>query len=384
MKFPTYTEAQAREDLKALGVGPAFGSPEYAAAHVAKHGFAPIGGGDFDLLEQLGLDSNVGINEVAAALAKATITTGISADALLSPEQADHFITTVMDADPFGAAIRVEPHDRASGSIDKIGIAVGLIRAAVENFDDGYRAVPTFGSVPFQVTGVRLPWEITLQFLRRNLEGQSIDDRIWALMTRAFGLDLSRLDILGDTASGDPSLSIDDGLLKIIAAGGSGAHRVNASNASLGVTWPNKGTLFAILSAMPEKYRGGALNDEGQDTSPLRWMASPTTIDAWTEYLTDRNTAAGDAALSGSSDLTNAPLGIRWMRIPQFPAGRIVLANPQNFVRVMGTQIERYRVGPDTDWELATRRKVGRIFFLDRDFVIEETDAVVDAYNVGS
>jgi hypothetical protein len=356
-----------------------------------KAGVPVIAGGDH-LMDTLGIAPDASLAQIGDALRKAAITTGTAADAMLAPGQATSFIRRVSDADPFGQAIRVEPRDRPSGSVEKIGVAAGLIRAAVENADDGYRAAPTFGNVPYQVVGVRLPWEITNQFLRYNIEGQSAEDTIWNLMTGAFGRDLSRLDLLGDTGSGDPSLSIDDGLLKYFATNASGnIHRVNCANGTIGVTWPNKKILFALQEAMPEKYRAGALQEGQADnlaaygaTTSLRWLASPAVVDEWVEYLTDRVTPGGDALLAGGGPLAVAPLGIPWMRIPNFPSNRIVLSNPQNFVRIVTTQIERYRVGPETDWELATRRKRGYVFFLDRDIVTEEDDAVVDGYNVGS
>jgi hypothetical protein len=65
------------------------------------------------------------------------------------------------------------------------------------------------------------------------------------------------------------------------------------------------------------------------------------------------------------------------------PATRVLFTPPKNLVRILTTQIERYRVGPETDWELATRRKRGYVFFVDHDSVVEEMDAVVDLYNLG-
>lgn len=317
--------------------------------------------------------------EVLELISKAAITTATSAASQLSAQQSRTFIETVQAKNPLASRIRVEPRDSAAGSIEKIAFATGLIRAASENADDGYRAEPTFATVPYQAKAVRLPWETTLPFLRYNIEGQSVDQKIWNGFTQAFATDLTRLDLLGDTASGDASLSIDDGWLKLIAAGGSGAHRVNGSNASLGATWPNKKHLFAALDALPDKYKEA----DGNGNRPV-WISSPTTKLDFVEYRTDRGTAAGDAALGGSDAATDRPLNYEWLEVPQMPNDRILLTPPQNLVRVMTTDIQRFRVGPETDWELATRRKVGRIFFLDRDAIVQEMDAVVDLYNLGT
>lgn len=324
--------------------------------------------------------------EVLEEIQKAAITTGTSAAAMLTPEQSHEFIMAIQDRNPLARRIRVEPRDRASGSIEKIGVATGVIRASSENADDGYRAEPTFATVPYQAKGIRLPWEITLQFLRYNVEGETVEDKIWNLMTGAFGRDLIRLGVLGDTASGDPSLSIDDGWLKQIGASGL-TNRVNLGNTTFGSTWPNKDHLFAIEAALPDKYKQ-VDDDQGGDNNPIRglrpvWLSSPATKMQFVEYRTDRNTAAGDAALGGNDANTDKPLGYEWLAVPQFPNNRIVLTPPQNLVQVPTTQIERYKVGPETDWELATRRKKGYVFFLDVDHIVEEMDAVADGYNVG-
>lgn len=360
--------------------GPVFGSPQWVAEHEARYGLKPMGGGAPGgapiTFESLGLDENASMQQVAEALAKATVTTATSAAAMLTAQQADQFIVSLQDRDPLSALIRTEGRDSASGSIEKIGVANGLIRAASENADDGYRAQPTFGTVPYQAVGLRLPWEITLQFLRYNIEGQTVEDKIWNLMMTQFAIDLGRLDLLGDTASGDPSLSINDGWLKQIAASGV-AHRVNGSLASLGATWPNKKHLFAANDALPDKYKQAGAR------RPV-WLGSPTTHFDYIEYLTDRNTAAGDAALGGNAPTSDSPLTYKFVEVPAMPNNRLILTPPQNLIRVLTTQIERYKVGPETDWELATRRKRGYVFFVDHDPIVEEMDAVVDLYNLGT
>lgn len=321
--------------------------------------------------------ATIGRDEVLEMIQKATITTGISAAAMLSAQQAEEFLIKLQDRDPLGSRIRTEFRDSASGSVEKIGVANGIIRAASENADDGYRAEPVFGTVPYQAVGVRLPWEITLQFLRYNVEGESVEEKIWNLMTRQFGIDLTRLDLLGDTASGDASLSIDNGWLKYFGTAPAGLNRVNLGNTTFGTTWPSKRHLFALEAALPDKYK-----QADGDKRPV-WISSPTTKMQFVEYRTDRGTAAGDAALGGADPSTDRPLGYEWLTVPQMPNNRILLTPPKNLIRVLTTQIQRFKVGPETDWELATRRKRGYVFFLDRDAIVEENEAVVDGYNLG-
>lgn len=327
------------------------------------------------IAQAMGLGEAAGLAEIGEALRKAAVTTGTSAAAMLTAQQSDSFIVSLQERDTLSRRIRIEPRDSAAGSIEKIGVAVGKIRAASENADDGYRAEPTFGTVPYQAVGVRLPFEITMQFLRYNVEGETVEDKIWNLMMRQFGIDLGRLDLRGDTASADPSLSINDGWLKQIAASAV-AHRVNGGNVTFGSAWPNKAHLFAALEAMPDRFKA----TEGADR-PV-FVGSPTNAEAYQEYLSDRASGAGDRALTGAGDSLN-PLGYEFLPVPFMPNDRLLLTPPQNLVRVLTTAIERYRVGPETDWELATRRKRGYVFFVDHDSIVEEMDAVVDVFNLG-
>jgi hypothetical protein len=320
------------------------------------------------------------------ALAKATITTTDAAAGLLDPSQARAFIRTIKDSDPFGMAIRQEIRGTSSGEIDKIATGSRIIRAATENADDGYRAGATFATVPYQTTKVRLPWEVTEDVFHENIEGQELEATLTAEMTQQFGNDLSDLDINGDTAAvgGDAAfLNIDDGLLKQIAAANVAGRNIDGSAINAGAL--SKAHFFEGLYALPNKYRarGG-----------LRWFMSPNRAVSWWEHLSDRNTAAGDQLLTGaggSGDLQSAargPLGVPILGgrsedgtftagIPQWPDSVIVLAQPRNFVRVVSWQVRKRKVTGETDMELAARDKRFYVFFIKRDIVVEEMDAVV-------
>lgn len=356
------------------------------AEKIAERPLAMIGAegdGPFVSYGDLGLSEDASIADVAAALHKAAVTTGTNADAMLDPQQAERFIVKVSDKTVLSSRMRIEPRQSPSGTIDKIGISTGKIRASAENSDDGYRAEPDFGTIPYQAVGIRLPWEITLQFLRYNLEGGTVEDKIWRLMTRAFGLDLERLDVLGDTASGDPSLSIDDGFLKHCSTNASGdIHRVDLDDSTFGTAWPSRAAFYALEEAMPDRYLDGALRDDesGLTERPV-WLISRSRLSELGEFLGDRETAAGDSIFLNGDKVQ--PLGYEAISPLGWPSNRIAFVNPKNLVRIMTTEIERYRVGPGTDWGLTLTRKRGYVFFLDRDFVVEEDEAVVDGFNVG-
>lgn len=305
------------------------------------------------------------------ALAKAAVLASNSAGALLDRDRASAFIWALKDADPFGQAIRLEPRTEDTGIIDKASTAARIIRGAPENSDDGYRAGAAFATVPYTAVKVRLPWEVSEDFYHGNIAREGFEDQMTAQMTEQFGLDLTDLDLNGDTADvgADAAfLNIDNGILKTLAAGGSGAVRINAALVDAGA--PRKAIFFDALGAMPVKYR---------NSGRLRWICNPAVPLAYTEYLTDRATAAGDSALG---NLAAGPLGIPWLQVPQMPANRMLLADPRNFVRVVTWDIRRRRVTGETDADLAARDKRFYIFFMKRDIIIEEAASVVDVYGL--
>lgn len=306
---------------------------------------------------------------------KGTITTGTGG--LLDPSQARAFIDEVMVSSAFGSVIDYELVETEKGKTERMGNDSRLIRGHKENTDDGYRAGVHTSEAEYSTVDLWLPFEITKHFQKRNIEGESVKARVIKRMTRQFGLDLDDLNINGKAGDADPFVGLDDGLLEILAAGGSKARRVNFKEADM-----SKDIWFALVYAMPERF----LN-----AGNLRWFCSPQTWVRWIESLTERETGAGDAALVAkelfpfgippvmgfSSDKAPAMPGL-----PFWPNDRIVLADPKNFKRVVSWDIERYEVKAGQDWGLTLRRKDGVVFFISQDFVVEEEAAVADGYGL--
>jgi HK97 family phage major capsid protein len=307
------------------------------------------------------------------ALAKATQTRAASTGALLPAGVSRAFIQKIKDQGTFGKAIRLEVVNEPTGTINKITSGARLIRAAVENADDGYRAQVTFPTVPYSTNKIRLPWEVTEDLYHENLEGEALEAKIVDEMTSQFGLDLDDLDINGDTAAGagpdQAFLQINDGVMKQAAALPAG-QRVDAQTINAGAI--DKAHFFAIQYAMPDKYRA---------SGRAKLFMSPKRKISWVEALTARVTAAGDAILLGNESASR-PLGDDIIEVPQFPADRILFTPPENIVRVVSWQVRKRKVTGDTDWELATRDKRGYIYFLKEDVIFQEPDAVIDLHDL--
>ena len=306
----------------------------------------------------------------ATALQKATIDRTVGAGGLLPPGVSRKFIQVMKDKDPWGKAISLEIVGEPEGTIKKITSGSRLIRKAAENSDDGYRAEVQFPEVPYSTVKLRLPWEVTEDLFQENIEGQGLEAKIVDEMATQFGLDLSDLEINGNTAdvSGEAAfLAINNGVLRLAATAG-GIHRVDGSTINGGAI--DKAHFFSAVFAMPNKFRAGG-----------EFFMSPNRKLSWLESLTDRETAGGDAVIVGGAAF-DKPLAIPINEIPQFPDDRILYAPPSNFARVVSWQIRKKRVTGDTDWELATRDKRGYIYFLKSDFIIRENDAVVDVHTL--
>ena len=117
---------------------------------------------------------------------------------ILSSEQARKFIQQTFEATTLGGLVRHEMRTARSGEIDKIGIASRLLREKTEDTDDGYRAGVNTSSIKYACTPVRLPWEITEETLRENIEGQNLENIITNLMTTQTGIDALDLYLNGD------------------------------------------------------------------------------------------------------------------------------------------------------------------------------------------
>lgn len=299
-------------------------------------------------------------------------TTDFTADiGTLQPEQATAFLDLVYDGTPMTGLQRVERRKSKRGSIAKIGIGGRLLRPKTAGVDDATLAKPTYGDVQYTCEASRLDWEIDEEVFQENIEQEGYEDHVARLMASQVGRDLEDLHFNADTAdtSSDAAfLTQNDGWLKQIAAGGSGAHRVNG--ASINGGYIEKTHFFAAQQALPSKY---------WNLAGLRWLGSPLLQSVYREYLTNRSTPAGDAALSNNG-VAEAPLGIPFQPIPSMPSTRLLLAVPSNFI-VVNTLDIRFRRTVEGREAIRQDKRFYAIFLND-DPIVELMDAVADVYAI--
>lgn len=309
-------------------------------------------------------------------IAKAgTIETGsLNAGGLLNPEQARRFIQQTFDATNLNQIVRHEMRRARSGEIDKIGIDRRIVREKVENVDDGYRAGVKTSQIKYNTTAIRLPWEITEDTLRENIEGQAFEQIVTDLMTQQLGIDCEDLYLNGDEATpekydtgskdgeGQPImadtpdynfLKINDGWIKQIANGGHVYDKSAADGMSLDF-------FYKALQAMPNKYNNGK----------LRWLMSPRRAQEWELYLLNM---AKDHGGHVPDNMYTAPARIPIVECPSLDDTNVILTNPQNLIVVNTYDV---KIRKTTEGESAIMQdKRFYVVHLDYDPIIEELNA---------
>lgn len=332
---------------------------------------------------------------------KAAISTGSLTSGLLNPEQARKFIQQTFEATNLGSLVRHEMRTAKTGEIDKIGIGSRILRKKTENTDDGYRADVKTSQIEYSTTAVRLPWEITEETLRENIEGENLEKIITDLMTTQLGIDLEDLYLNGDEnmskvptfsttdayAKGDEViydgklykftaahaagawtgtdaeevgtegdvdfLKINDGWVKQISNGGHVYDASGESSMSLDM-------YYKALKQIPNKYNNGK----------LRWLMSPKRAQEWELFLLNKVIGQGGAV---PDNVYTSPARIPTVECPALDDGTILLSDPKNLgvVNTYGVKIRKTTEGK----EAVMMDKRFYVVHLDYDAIIEELDA---------
>lgn len=294
-----------------------------------------------------------------------TIETSVVTSGLLQPYQAKKFLQQTFDATPLMQAIRHVTRTEKSGEIDKIGIGKRILRGKVENTDDGYRAKPTFGSVKYQTVPVKLPWEITEETLRENIEGEGFETTVTNLMTQQIGVDSEDLLINGDTDTdkNDPDydfLKLNDGIKKLITTGG---HVVDAT----GADDMEMEMFYKAVASVPNRFNNGK----------LRWLMSPTRAQQWELFLLNKVINNGGVVPEA---LYKSPVAIPSLQVPNLSDDVIILTEPQNIINV-NTYTVKIRKDAASKEAIMQDKRFYVVHF-DFDALIEELDATAIITNL--
>lgn len=293
--------------------------------------------------------------------AAGTVTTGdLRSGGYMAPEQAKRFILRTFEATPLLGKVRHVMKTAKAGEIDKIGIASRIIRAKTENVDDGYRAKPEHSKLTYAATDVRVPWEITEETLRENIEGQNYETIVERLMTQQIGVDSEDLYLNADTDTSpdDPDydfLKLNDGWVKQIRNGGHVLDRTSIHSGAMSLD-----VFYDALRSLPNKYNNGKLN----------WLMSPHRQQEWERYIL--NEAVTHGGIITDRRVEN-PAAIPAIAVPNMPDDSIILTDPQNLVVInsYGVKVRKTDQGKSA----IMQDKRFYVVHFDFDTIIEELDA---------
>jgi Phage capsid family len=295
-----------------------------------------------------------------ADLALSDLSTG---GGLLNPEQTDRFIRTLIDTPTLLSRARIVTMNAPQRKINKIGFGSRILRVAVSAtpLSAADRAKPDLSKVELNTKEVIATVYIPYDVIEDNIEGGNITvpptsgagglhDTIVTLMAERAATDLEELAIMGDSASADPYLALQDGFLKLSTA------NVVAAGGPM-----SKTVLKAAVKAMPDKYL--------RNRAELTHFVS---VDNETEYrdtYANRQTALGDSMLQGTSPIY--AYGSQVVGVPLMPQTYDLFTNPMNLI--FGFQ-RRITIEYDKDIEA----RIFKIVLTARvAMAIEEINAVV-------
>jgi hypothetical protein len=151
----------------------------------------------------------------------------------LNPEQAQAFIRRIFEATPMLQASRRVVMNSRTMNIDKIGIQNRLLRRRPENTAVALKSPYGFGQVKLSAKALQLPIEVTLETLLFNLEKESFEDTMLALLTLQVAKDLNEIGWSGQETAPAPGA--------LAAAGATAtATEITLVNAT---AFPYKGTI---------------------------------------------------------------------------------------------------------------------------------------------
>ncbi len=284
---------------------------------------------------------------------------------IMNAEQSTKFFLLAFEQDDFGPLHRVEMRVSRTGEIDRLFVASRQIRRRVEDVDDGYRAKTTLSAVPYALVGLRLPFDLTEETLKYNIEREGYEDTVVERMAARFGLDMQDLHWNGNPAApAGPDqlfLNINNGWLNQISTSAVG-QVLDGSLTNAGDLAPEH--FILAFKLLPERHRSRSQS--------MRWMMTKGMFINYVNTLKDRATPAGDLALIGQGPAMS-PLGIAIVISP-YMGTNVVLGDPRNFISVMRDEV----IIRSTKEGREAIHQNKRLFAIhaDTDPIIEEIEAI--------
>lgn len=245
----------------------------------------------------------------------------------LNPTQSARFIRVLIEQPTLLNSVRTVTMSSPIQNFDKIGFGSRVMRAAVENtaLSQSDRAKPTLSQVQLTTSEVIATVYIPYSVLEDNIEGGNpmvglqqgaggLHQTIVDMLAERAALDFEELAILGDTASGDPYLALQNGYLKQLA---SGSNVVDAAGAGY-----SKDLVKAAMRAMAPKYL--------RNQAAMKHFVSVNNELEMRDQFANRIGALGDANVQGKLPLY--VFGSKIEPVALMPGTSSIFTDPQNLI----------------------------------------------------
>lgn len=268
-------------------------------------------------------------------ISKAAVdTAALGTGGKMSPEQAKQFITFMKDYSSFLRQVNFITMQKTSRELDSLEVNKRSMRRQKENADNPATGTISTSRRRLDAIGVIMPYDITFQFMKENIEGAGVNTTLAKLFAQQFANDTVDLAFNGDESkSTDDFLSINNGWLKI-AADDTGTHKFDTEDSQdyLNTVFPG------LLASMPGKYYQ-LYKDE--DKSKIKIFCSHAANRKYKQQLQERNTALGDSVLvSGKNVLYD---GFEIYPVGFLPDDTLIATPFENLVYgIYGASLEVY------------------------------------------
>lgn len=306
--------------------------------------------------------------EVAKAIQ--TTDTIVSAGKL-NPVQANRFLDYVFDLSMLKDNVRVERFRNESMDIDEMTLGSRVAMSHQEASDPQKRRSVGHQKITLTPAEITVPFEISERYLKHNLQGESVEDRIVQLMARQFANDQEELYMNGDTlgpavlasdiypgvGSGyivDDFLALQDGWSKLAEQG----TIVDAGGANISPT-----VFSSALQELPEKFQ--------RDLPSMRFYMPRKLEHKYVEKVSQRLDSAGSEALRGGVAYS---FGVQRTPVPLWSMTPTIVEH----VTLTGTTAVELSNSPFVDVLSVTPTTLGSA---PQSAFVAVTDYVVDAPN---
>lgn len=222
-------------------------------------------------------------------------TSALGTGGKMNAEQANKFMTFMQDYSPFLNKVNFIRMTKTTRDLDSLDVNKRALRRQAENTENAPTGTVSHMRRTLNAVGVIMPYDVTFQYMKENIEGENVNTTLAQMFAKQFANDTVELAFLGDESSDDNFININNGWLKI-AKDDSATHKFDTEGSSdyLNTVFPG------LLDSMPDKYFN--LYTE-EDKSKIKIFCSPAVNRKYKRQLQARNSALGDALITGGQNV---------------------------------------------------------------------------------